>query len=85
LEPCPAVRFNLFSNSFFCKNKKELPLVAFFISQKIVVSQKGFPLPSGLVTAKPNYLILITDPFSFFGRRCNSIFVNQIIQCFINI
>jgi hypothetical protein len=34
--------------AFFCKVKKELPLVAFFYQQKIVVISKSFSLLSGL-------------------------------------
>jgi hypothetical protein len=35
-------------SAFFCKAKKELPPVAFFYQQKIVVISKSFLLLSGL-------------------------------------
>jgi hypothetical protein len=34
--------------AFFCKAKKEFPLVAFFYQQKIVAISKSFSLLSGL-------------------------------------
>jgi hypothetical protein len=38
--------------AFFCKAKKELPLVAFFYQQKIVAISKSFSLISGLFKNK---------------------------------
>jgi hypothetical protein len=39
---------SFFMSAFFCKAKKELPLVAFFYQQKIVAISKSFSLLSGL-------------------------------------
>jgi len=44
----PAILTSFFSTAFFCKVKKELPLVAFFYQQKKVVLSKSFSLLSGL-------------------------------------
>jgi hypothetical protein len=39
-EANPAIRFKFFASVFFCKKKKELPLVVFFLQQKISPDSK---------------------------------------------
>jgi uncharacterized protein (DUF2147 family) len=66
------VRYIFCSKKHFSKSKKELPLVALFVQEKLVFLSKSIPLPSGLknVTMKK---ILLTISLLFF----TSIFYSQ--------
>jgi len=58
--------------AFFCKAKKELPLVAFFYQQKIVAISKSFSLLSGLFKKQVQKLETKNqDKLTSFRKRYN--------------